>query len=67
MHIPVLLNEVIEYLEPKPGENFIDCTIGGGGHAIKILEKTSPSGKLLGIDWDHEILERLSLKLKVEF
>jgi len=66
MHIPVLLNEVIEYLEPKPGENFIDCTIGGGGHAIKILEKTSPSGRLLGIDWDHEMLERLSLKLKVE-
>ena len=66
MHIPVLLNEVIEYLEPKPGQDFIDCTIGGGGHAIKILEKTSPSGRLLGIDWDHEILERLSLKLKVE-
>jgi len=65
MHIPVLLNEVIEYLEPKPGENFIDCTIGGGGHAIKILEKAFPSGRLLGIDWDHEMLERLSLKLKV--
>ncbi len=51
-HIPVLLNEVIFYLNPGPGENFIDCTLGGGGHALAILEKTGPDGKLLGIDLD---------------
>lgn len=52
IHTPVLLKEVIEGLDPKPGQNFIDGTVGEGGHAIAILEKTSPDGKLLGIDWD---------------
>lgn len=56
MHIPVLQKEIIQYLDPKPNENFIDCTMNGGGHALAILEKTAPDGKLLGMDWDREIL-----------
>lgn len=52
MHIPVLQKEVLRYLNPKPNENFIDCTIGEGGHTSAILEKTSPKGKVLGIDWE---------------
>lgn len=55
-HVPVLLDEVLHYLNPKPGENFIDCTVGGGGHTETILERTSPSGKLLGIDLDEEAI-----------
>jgi len=51
-HTPVLTKEVLELLDPKPNENFIDGTIGGAGHAKLILEKTSPFGKLLGIDAD---------------
>jgi len=51
-HIPVLLNEVIEYLQPKSGQNFIDCTLGGGGHAKEIIKKISPDGRLLAIDLD---------------
>lgn len=51
-HIPVLTKEVLEYLDPKPDENFIDGTVGNGGHANLLLEKTSPFGKLLGIDAD---------------
>ena len=39
MHIPVLLKEVIAVLDPKPGEFFIDGTVGNGGHAVSILEK----------------------------
>lgn len=58
MHIPVLQKEVIEYLDPKPNENFIDCTIGEGGHSLAILERTEPRGKILGIDF------QLRLKLK---
>ncbi len=54
MHITVLQKEAMEYLDPKPNKNFIDCTIGSGGHAASILEKTAPRGKLLGIDWDRE-------------
>jgi len=58
-HIPVLLNEVLEYFDPKPGDNFIDCTVGEGGHALAILKMTAPIGRVLGIDRDEEMIERL--------
>lgn len=64
MHIPVLKQEVIEILEPKANENFIDATINGGGHTIEILKKNGPKGKVLGIDWDKEIIDNLRLKIK---
>lgn len=57
-HLPVLQEEVLRYLDPKPNEHFIDCTVGSGGHALAILEKTGPRGKLLGIDWDPEAIAR---------
>ncbi|NCF75460.1 MAG: 16S rRNA (cytosine(1402)-N(4))-methyltransferase, partial [Xanthomonadaceae bacterium] len=63
-HIPVLLNEVVEVIDPKPGENLIDGTIGGGGHAGAILERTAPDGKLLGIDLDNEAI--IASKRKLE-
>ena len=55
-HVPVLLNEVIQFLGPKSGEFIIDGTVNGGGHAEAILEKVGPDGKLLGIDWDPAVL-----------
>lgn len=58
-HVPVLLNEVIKYLDPKPGENFIDATIGEAGHAQKILEQIKPNGKVLGVDADPDSLKRI--------
>jgi 16S rRNA (cytosine1402-N4)-methyltransferase len=64
MHIPVLQKEIIKYLEPEPNQNFIDATIGEGGHALAILERTSPDGKLLGIDWSPETIENCKLKIK---
>jgi len=57
-HEPVLLDETIEYLNPKPNENFIDGTVGDGGHAAAILELTAPGGKLIGFDRDRRALER---------
>ncbi len=57
VHIPVLLNEVVSGLQPRQGDYFVDCTVGLGGHAAAILEKTSPSGKLLGIDADPEAIK----------
>lgn len=61
MHIPVLKKEVLQYLNPKPDENFIDCTLGQGGHAIGILERNKPNGKVLGIELDKDICDKLSL------
>lgn len=72
IHSPVLKKEVLECLAPKPGENFIDCTLGQGGHALAILEKVSPGGKVLGIDADKRQIENCSAaggncsKLKIE-
>ncbi len=57
-HVPVLLEEVLEFLKLKPGINVVDCTIGDAGHSEKILEATSPDGRLLGIDADPESLLR---------
>lgn len=64
MHIPVLLEEVLEYLKPQPGQHFIDCTVGEGGHAAAILEKTAPEGRLLAIDRDGAMLERARITLQ---
>lgn len=63
-HIPVLLNEVIEYLAPKPDDNFIDATLGDGGHAKEILKRTAPDGKLLGIDRDNDSIKTAKENLK---
>lgn len=63
-HVPVLLQEVIQYLDPKPNENFIDATLGDGGHAKEILKKTAPEGKLLGIDRDENSIKAAKENLK---
>lgn len=67
MHIPVLKEKVIEYLAPKPNEHFIDCTVGQGGHSLAILERTSPRGKVLGIDQDSVFLSQLQKTLQKEY
>ena len=63
VHIPVLQKEVLQYLEPKPNENFIDCTIGEGGHTAVILEKTGHKGKILGIEADTELYQKLKSRM----
>jgi 16S rRNA (cytosine1402-N4)-methyltransferase len=55
---------VIYFLDPKPNENFVDCTVGEGGHSMAILERSGPFGKVLGIDADPVILERLKRKIE---
>jgi 16S rRNA (cytosine1402-N4)-methyltransferase len=56
-HTPVLLNEVLEYLNPRPGQNFVDATLGGGGYTRAILDKILPNGKLLAIDLDKDAIK----------
>ncbi len=62
-HIPVLLNEVIEGLLIEPGDNVIDCTIGGAGHSFEIIKRIQPDGILLAVDRDEEALNAAQKKL----
>src|SRR3989344_1123797 len=66
MHKPVLLKEIIEYLDPKPGDCFIDATLNGGGHSEEILKKIGPDGKVLGIEIDPELIAAAMLKIENE-
>jgi 16S rRNA (cytosine1402-N4)-methyltransferase len=59
-HIPVLAGELIDVLDPRPGEIAIDCTVGGGGHARLIAERIGPAGTLIGIDRDPLAEERFA-------
>jgi 16S rRNA (cytosine1402-N4)-methyltransferase len=58
-HKPVLLKEVIEWLDVGRNKNYVDCTIGEGGHAIEILKRNGPKGKVLGIEIDPELYKKL--------
>lgn len=60
IHEPVMLQETIKALEPAPGKNFIDCTFGGGGHSLELVEKVKPQGMVIGIDWDPEAVKNSS-------
>ena len=51
-----MVDEVLEWLDPKPGGVYVDATIGLGGHAEAILERIAPSGRLIGIDRDGDAL-----------
>src|SRR3989344_6177111 len=59
-HTPVLLSEVLLYLDPQPGTFVIDGTLDGGGHAEEILERLKPQGTFLGIDLDPGMTERFA-------
>ena len=63
-HVPVLLEEAIKTLAVQPGGRYIDCTLGGGGHALAILEHSSPGGQLLGIDADPEAIKVARARLE---
>jgi 16S rRNA (cytosine1402-N4)-methyltransferase len=63
-HVPVLLNESLQYLDPKPGARFIDATLGAGGHTREILERTGPDGQVLAIDQDESALSNAKATLE---
>jgi 16S rRNA (cytosine1402-N4)-methyltransferase len=62
-HISVMSDEALGYLNCRPGNCVVDCTLGGAGHAMAILEKILPDGLLIGIDQDAGALERAGQKL----
>ena len=63
MHLPVLLKDVVEQLAVRPTGQYVDCTLGGGGHAEALLEKLAPGGRLLGLDRDEEAILRCRQRL----
>src|SRR5579875_3124666 len=58
-HIPVLLNEIIENLNIKPGGIYVDCTFGGGGHSKAILQQLNEKGKLVAFDQDEDAKQNI--------
>jgi 16S rRNA (cytosine1402-N4)-methyltransferase len=56
-HVPVLLAEVLHWLDPQPGQVIVDCTVGAGGHARLIGERIVPGGRLIGLDQDPAMLD----------
>lgn len=63
-HKPVMLNEILHYLAPQPNRNYIDCTVGGGGHTEALLREIAPEGKVLALDWDSSAIARTKERLK---
>jgi 16S rRNA (cytosine1402-N4)-methyltransferase len=59
-HVPVLAGELVEVLDPAPGETAIDCTFGAGGHARLVAERLGPDGLLIAIDRDPVAEERFA-------
>jgi 16S rRNA (cytosine1402-N4)-methyltransferase len=62
-HIPIMISEVIASLRCRAGTVYVDCTVGGGGHAEAILRSTAPDGLLIGIDTDQEAIEEAAKRL----
>jgi 16S rRNA (cytosine1402-N4)-methyltransferase len=62
-HLPVMPDEVLGTLAPAPGSLQIDATVGGGGHTERILEATSPDGRVLGLDADPAAIARVAHRL----
>ena len=64
-HVPVLLEKSMQYLSLTPGAIVLDGTVGGGGHAERILERTAPDGVLIGLDVDQDALNASRRRLNV--
>jgi 16S rRNA (cytosine1402-N4)-methyltransferase len=62
-HVSVLPAEVLQLLAPRPGEVFVDCTVGAGGHARLLAEQLGADGQLIGLDCDEDMLQRARPRL----
>jgi 16S rRNA (cytosine1402-N4)-methyltransferase len=63
-HRPICVREILELLDPKPGETGLDATLGFGGHAQEILPRLAPGGRLFGVDVDPLELPRTEARLR---
>ncbi len=62
-HVPVLAQEVVEWLRPAPGRTIVDGTLGGGGHARLLAEAVNPGGVVVALDRDPQAVERATTVL----
>ncbi len=67
VHVPVMADEVVEMLAPAAGSRHVDATLGGGGHAERILTASDPDGRLLGLDADGAAIARVRARLAPRF
>ncbi len=65
-HVPVLLNEAIDFLAVKPGGTYVDVTVGLGGHSFEIARRLGARGRLIGLDKDPRALERARERLQAQ-
>src|SRR5262245_43028703 len=63
-HLPVLLDEVLNVLSPRPGDVVVDGTVGWAGHAAELLKRVGQDGLLIGLDLDAENLPRAETRLR---
>jgi 16S rRNA (cytosine1402-N4)-methyltransferase len=66
VHTPVLLDEVVAHLAPRPGGRYVDATVDGGGHTGALLERSAPDGRVLGIDRDPALIALLRDRLAAD-
>ncbi|HUL44026.1 MAG TPA: 16S rRNA (cytosine(1402)-N(4))-methyltransferase RsmH [Bacteroidota bacterium] len=62
-HIPVLVNEVLQYLVTAPDGTYVDGTLGGGGHTEELLKRLSPNGRVIGFDRDADAISAAQARL----
>lgn len=65
-HVPVLLQEVMHALDPRPGNFMIDGTVDGGGHAAAVIRAIGPTGKFLGVDLDEAMLAECRTRIPAQ-
>ncbi len=64
MHIPIMVDEILDFLQVQPGQIGLDCTLGYGGHSSKLLERLEGKGHLYSIDYDPIEIEKTTRRLR---
>ena len=64
MHISIMVDEILEFLDIQPGQIGLDCTLGYGGHSSKMMEKLEGQGHLYGLDIDTIEIEKTTERLR---
>ena len=57
-HVPVMLEEIVDWLQPSPGKILVDGTLGGGGHSVALAKRIGPGGRVVGIDLDQAAIDQ---------